>query len=68
MTVRTHDPVDLAGILSQLPMADAHVVDGSWDPQAGTCRVRAGHEHGAGFLRYAIPAQGYGDIVEDATA
>lgn len=65
LTVRTRDPEDLARILAQLPMANAHVVDDSWDPQTSTCRVRSTTELGAGFLRSAIPQQGYGVIVGD---
>lgn len=67
LLVRTHDPEDLARILAQLPMANAYVVNGSWDPHTGVCRVRAATELGAGFVRFAIPRQGYGEIVGDVT-
>lgn len=56
--VRTANPEGLDRTVQGL--GAAVVVEGSWDGEACTVRCLGGS---GGFIRYAIQAQGYGEIV-----
>jgi hypothetical protein len=58
LIVRTVNPELLDATVQSLPGAAA-VVQGSWN--GDTCRVRVFGD--AGFLKFAIPHQGYGEII-----
>lgn len=66
LIVRTASAKRLDEVLQQLPMAPARVVDGTWDPVQKTCHVRAFGN--VGFLRFALPNQGYGEIIGEIPA
>ena len=61
LTIKTGSPSILDSTVQQLPGCVAVVVRGSWNGETCVLRVFAGE----GFLRYALPQQGYGEIVED---
>lgn len=65
LIVTTRNPELLDRTVQRLPLTAAVVVDGSYDPGAGTCRVRVFGD--PGFLRFAITQQGYGTIVGEET-
>lgn len=65
LVVRTGNPRLLDATMSQLPGTHARVVDGSWSPEESTCRLRVSGD--AGFARFALSNQGYGDVVGEAS-
>lgn len=63
LLVRTGSATALDETLQQLPMCQAVVVDGSWNASESTCTVRVFGD--AGFVRFALANQGYGEVIGD---
>jgi hypothetical protein len=63
LTVRTRNAGLLDDTLDGLPGVDAAVVRDSFDPEAGTCKVRVGA--GLDFLKFAMAKQGYGEVIAE---
>lgn len=61
LIVRTNAVDLLDQTVRTLPMVNACVVDGTWDPDARTCHVRV--LGNVGFFRFAMANQGYGDVL-----
>jgi hypothetical protein len=61
IVVRCHDSQRLDETIQQLPGCAAAVVAGSWN--GDTCIVRV--FSGLGFLKFALPRQGYGEIISE---
>lgn len=66
LIVKTNAVELLDQTVRTLPMVDASVVDGTWDPDARTCHVRV--LGNVGFFRFAMEQQGYGEIVGEVGA
>ena len=61
ITVRTRNAEMLDQTLQQLPGCAEVVIEGSYDGDVCTVRVFSG----LAFLKFALPNQGYGEIVEE---
>lgn len=68
LVVRTDSAEGLDRILCQLPMPQARVVPESWDEREQICLVRVATHFNAGFVRFALHRQGYGEVLDERVA
>jgi hypothetical protein len=63
LIVRTGNPTLLHQTVQRLPGVVAAVVEGSWDDEQRTCRLRV--FSGIGFVKFAVTNQGYGTVLAE---